>query len=124
MVSDNQYNVYCICYNTLCLLGTNFAEITSQGIYSILSGNDVFYADTTLACATIGVSEPLWKYKEVQTDSYITQSSTTWDSTTGISTLTITRTRQGYCTCTPITGGTSYTVAIFNPDVTVGRIRL
>ena len=98
--------------------------MTSPGVYNILSGNEVFNTSTTLVCATNTASEPLWKYKEVQTDSYITQSSTTWDSTTGISTLTITTTQQGYYTCTPIAGGTSYTVAIFNPDVTVGKIKI
>ena len=83
----------------------------------------MFYADTTLVCATNGTSEPFWEYKAIQTDTYTTQSSTTWNPTTGISNLTITTTQQGYYTCTPIAGGTTYTVAIFNPDVTVGMIR-
>ena len=67
------------------------------------------------------MSEPSWEYKAVQTDTYITESATSWDSTTGISTLTITTTQLGYYTCTPIAGETTYTVAIFNPDVTVGE---
>ena len=124
MVSDNQYKVYYLCYNNLCLLGTNFAEITSQGIYSTLSGNEVFYADTTLACATIGTSQPQWSYKENQLANDVTQLATTWDSTTGISTLIITATQQGYYTCTPIAGGTTYTVAIFNPDVTISKLSI
>ena len=98
------------------------AEV-SQGIYNILSGNDVFLNDTTLACVTSGTSPPQWSYKAAQTNTYTTQSATSWDSTTGISTLTITTTQQGYYTCTPIAGGITYTVAIFNPDVTVGKIR-
>ena len=116
--------MYCLYYNNRCLLGTNFAEITSQGMYSILSGNEVFYADTTLACATSGIAQPQWSYKDNQLANDVTQLATTWNSITGISTLTITTTQQGYYTCTPIAGGTTYTVAIFNLDVTVGRIRL
>ena len=97
------------------------AEFTSGEEYSILSGNEVFYANTTLVCATSVATEPSWKYEAVQTDTYISQTATSWDSTTGISTLTITTTQQGYYTCTPIAGETTYTVAIFNPDVTVGE---
>ena len=124
MVSDRQYNVYCLYYNNLCLLGTNFAEITSQGIYSILSGNEVFYADTTLACATIGTSQPQWSYKENQDANDVSLSSTTWIPATGISTLSITTTQQGYYTCTPIAVGATYTVAIFNPDVTISKLSI
>ena len=113
-----------ILFGTIFPLGTYFAEITSQGEYNTLSGNDIFYANTTLVCATSGASEPSWQYKAVQTDNYINESSTSWDSTTGISTLTITTTQQGYYTCTPIAGGITYTVAIFNPDDTLGKIRL
>ena len=102
-------------------IGSRFAEVTSPGVYNILSGNEVFYTDTTLVCATSGASEPSWEYKEVQTDTYMNQQPTSWDPTIGISTLTITTTQQGYYTCTPIAGETTYTVAIFNPDVTVGE---
>ena len=87
----------------------------------MLSGNNIFYTDTTLVCATSGVSEPSWEYKAVQTDTYMTQLSTSWDNTTGISTLTIATTQLGYYMCTPIAGETTYTVAIINPDVTVGE---
>ena len=97
------------------------AEFTPEEEYNILSDNEVFNTSTTLACATSVAIEPHWTYKEVQTDYYTTQSSTTWDSATGISTLTIATTQQGYYTCTPIAGGVTYTVAIFNPDVTVGK---
>ena len=123
MVSDNQYNVYCLCYNNLCLLGT-LAEELSQGIYNILSGNEVFYADTTLACATSGTSQPQWSYKENQDASVVSLSSTIWRPVTGISTLTITTTQQGYYTCTPIAGGVTYTIAIFNPDVTISKLSI
>ena len=116
--------MYCLCYNNLCLLGTNFAEITSQGIYSILSGNEVFYADTTLACATSGIAQPQWSYKENQDASVVSLSSTILRPATGISTLTITTTQQGYYTCTPIAGGITYTVAIFNPDVTISKLSI
>ena len=93
-------------------------------MYTLLSGNNIFYTNTTPVCVTSGASEPSWHYKAVQTDNYILESSTLWDSTTGISTLTITTTQQGYYTCTPIAGGITYTVAIFNPDDTLGKIHL
>ena len=124
MVSDNQYNVYCLCYNNLFLLGTNFAEELSQGIYNILPGNEVFYVDTTLACATSGIAQPQWSYKENQGANDVNQLATTWNSITGISTLTKTTTQQGYYTCTPIAGGVTYTVAIFNPDVTISKLSI
>ena len=116
--------MYCLCYNNLCLLGTNFAEIISQGIYSILSGNEVFYADTTLACATSGIAQPQWSYKDNQLANDVTQLATTWIPATGISTLSITTTQQGYYTCTPIAEETTYTAAIFNPDVTISKLSI
>ena len=112
----------CMLKTIIVFLGSNFAEITSQGEYNRLSANEFFYADTTLACVTSSVLEPLWQYRAVQTYNIITESSTSWDSTTGISTLTITTTQQGYYTCTPIAGGITYTVAIFNPDVTTSEL--
>ena len=99
------------------------AEFTSEEEYDILFGNDVFYDDTTLVCATSVANEPIWKSKAVQTDDYINQYSNSWDSTTGISTLTIATTQQGYYICTPIAGGITYTVAILNPDDTLGKNR-
>ena len=102
----------------------NMANFTPEKEYNILSGNEVFYADTTLVCATSMTTEPRWTFKAVQTDTYLDQSSALWDPTTGISTLTITTTQQGYYTCTPIAGETTYTVAIFNLGVTVGMINL
>ena len=104
--------------------GGNIAELTSAELYNILSGNEAYYIDTTLVCVTNGTSEPSWEYKTVQTDTYMNQQPTSWNPTTGISTLTITITKQGYYTCTPIAGESTYTVAIFNPDVTVGMISL
>ena len=100
------------------------AEFTSEEEYILLSGNDVLYASTTLVCATSEATEPQWTFKAVQTNNYINESSNSWDSTTGISTLTITTTQQGYYTCTPIAGGITYTVAIFNSNDTLGKIRL
>ena len=84
----------------------------------------MYTTSTKLACITSGTSQPQWMYKAVQTDTYMNRSPTSWDSTTGISTLTITTTQQGYYTCTPIAGETTYTVAIFNPDITIGKIIL
>ena len=98
------------------------AEESSQGIYNILSGNEVFYADTKLVCATSGTNEPQWWYKENQDASSDSQLSKNWNNITGISTLTITTTQQGYYTCTPIAGRYIYTVAIFNTDVTTSEL--
>ena len=125
MVSELIYtDIFYIIWNNILPLGVYFAELTSQGENNILSGNEIFNASTTLVCATSGASEPPWQYKAVQTDNYISQSATSWDSTTGISTLTITTTQQGYYTCTPIAGGITYTVAIFNPEITVGKTKV
>ena len=44
-----------------------------------------------------------------------------WDATTGISTLDISTTKQGYYTCT-ISGGDSYNAAILNPDITTCKL--
>ena len=98
------------------------AEITSQGIYNILSGNEVFFNDTKLACVASGTSQSQWSYKYNQSANSVIVSATSWNSTTGISTLTITTTQQGYYTCTPIAGGTTYTVAIFDPEVTTSKL--
>ena len=96
--------------------------MTSQGEYNILSGNEVFYADTTLVCATNGTSQPQWSYKENQNGNVYNPSAVEWYPTTGISTLSIYTTEQGYYTCTPIAGQTIYAVAIFNPDITIGEV--
>ena len=111
----------CSCYEQLTfLIGTNFAEITSQGMYSILSGNEVFYADTTLACATNGTSQPQWNHKENQNANSQSLAATSWNLSTGISTLDITITQYGYYTCTPISG-TTYTVSIYDLADTIGK---
>ena len=101
------------------LVGEKLAELKLTGKYSLLPGNEVFYTTKALVCVTSGTSQPQWSYKAVQTDTYIIQSSTSWNSTTGISTITITTTQQGYYTCTA--GEVMYTVGIFNLDVTVGE---
>ena len=108
-------------YEIFTPIGNRFAEVTSPEVYNILSGNEVFYADTTLACATSGASEPSWEYKAVQTDNYTDKQPTLWDSTAGISTLTITTTQQGYYTCT-IAGESVYNIAIFNDDSTTSEL--
>ena len=108
-------------YELFTPIGGTFAEVKSPEVYNILYGNEVFYTDTTLACATSATSLPQWSYKEVQTDTYIIVSSTTWDSDTGISTLTINIIQQGYYTCT-IAGESVYNIAIFNPDITTSEL--
>ena len=95
--------------------------MVSQAEYNILLGNEVFYTDTTLACATSGTPQPQWSYKENQNGNVYNPSAVNWNLTTGISTLSIHTTEQGYYTCTPVAGGTTYAVAIFNSDITTGN---
>ena len=103
------------------LLGSNFAELTSSNEYTLLSGNNIFYTDTTLVCVTSDTSvEPVWTYRETQQGSDSTPTNVIWDTSTGISRLDIVTTQQGYYTCT-IAGGDSYNVGIFNPDKTLGN---
>ena len=103
------------------LLGSNFAELTSPNEYTLLSGNNIFYTDTTLVCVTNDTSiEPIWSYRETQLGNDSTVNGL-WDNSTGISTLGIITSQQGYYTCT-ITGVSSYHVAIFNPNFTTSEL--
>ena len=102
------------------LLGSNFAELTSNG-YTLLSGNSIFYTDTTLVCVTSDTREPIWIYKKTQQRDSTSTTGKIWDSSTGISTLDIVTSRQGYYTCT-VTGESIYTVAIFNPVITTSEL--
>ena len=104
------------------LLGSNFAELTSSNEYTLLSGNNIFYTDTTLVCVTSDTSrEPTWSYRETQQIDSTSTIGILWDSSTGISRLNIVTTQQGYYTCT-VTGESIYTVAIFNPDITTSEL--
>ena len=103
------------------LLGSNFAELTSSNEYTLLSGNNIFYTDTTLVCATNDTSnEPVWSYNETQQGTDSTPPGVIWDPSTGISKLDIITTQQGYYTCAVT--GESYTVAIFNPGITTSEL--
>ena len=62
-----------------------------------------------------------WTYQPTQDAINIVRTDATWDTVTGISELSITITEQGYYTCEIMSGGTNYTVAIFNPDITIGE---
>ena len=102
------------------LLGSNFAELTSSNEYTLLSGNNIFYTDTTLVCVTSDTSVvPVWSYRETQTGSENPPTGVNWDVTTGISTLDIVTTQQGYYTCA--ISSDSYSIAIFNPDFTTSK---
>ena len=99
--------------------------MTSQGVYNILSGNNVFYTDRILVCATNDTSQQIqWNYQPNQdaTVSEITELSN-WDTMTGISTLKVMTLSQGYYMCEIVIGAesTTYTAAIFDPNVTVGK---
>ena len=104
------------------LLGTNFAQVTSPGDYAILSGNNIFNTTTSLVCATNDTSQEIQWTRQSNLDASSTSVTSTWDDVTGISTLEIVITAHGYYTCTPIPGGTSYRVGIFNPDFTLGKV--
>ena len=104
------------------LLGSNFAELTSSNEYTLLSGNNIFYTDTTLVCVTSDTSvEPTWSYRETQQGRLRRLPGVIWDLSTGVSKLDIVTTQQGYHTCTA-TGGSAYTVAIFNSDITTSEL--
>ena len=104
------------------LLGSNFAELNSSNEYTLLSGNDIFYTDTTLVCVTNDTSVVLtWSYIETQQGRLRRPPGVVWDPSTGVSKLDIVTTQPGYYTCT-ITGGFSYTVAIFNSDKTISEL--
>ena len=99
--------------------------MTSPGIYSILSGNNVLYYDRILVCATNDTSQQIqWNYQPNQdaTVSEIAELSN-WDTMTGISTLEVMTLSQGYYMCEIVIGAesTTYTAAIFDPNVTVGK---
>ena len=103
-------------------LGSNFAEKLSSEDYRMLSGNNIFYTDRTLVCVTSDTSQEIqWTYQPTQDSTNIARTDATWDTVTGISELSITITEQGYYTCEILPGGTNYTVAIFNPDITIGK---
>ena len=104
------------------LLGSNFAELTSSNEYTLLSGNNIFYTDTTLVCVTSDTSrEPTWSYRETQQGRFRRPSGGIWDLSTGISRLDLVITQQGYYTCTT-TRGSSCIVAIFNSDITMSEL--
>ncbi|KAI6658377.1 hypothetical protein LOD99_11050 [Oopsacas minuta] len=95
------------------LNGTNFAEMTSSGVYNFLTGYEVFYTDTTLICATSDSTEPQWS--KIGIPSGNNAPSGIWNSDTGISTLSIQTTAQGYYTCSE---GALFTASIFDQSIT------
>ena len=104
------------------LLGSNFAELTSSNEYTLLSGNNIFYTDSTLVCVTSDTSVvPVWSYRETQQARLMRPTGIIWDTTTGISTLDIVTTQQGYYTCTTSVSD-SYNAALFNPDITTSEL--
>ena len=104
------------------ILGANFAVETSSASYILLAGNDVFYTNRTIVCATNETSQQiLWTYKMSQGEVYVDiTSDADWNSINGVSTLEITTSRQGYYKCEIPEVGIRYTAAIFNPDFTKG----
>ena len=104
-------------------VGSNFAERLSSGDYELLSGNNIFYAEKTLVCVTNDTSQEIqWTYQSTQDGTAVSiTTDANYSSVTGISELSILTTEQGYYTCENMSGDTSYTAAIFNPDITIGK---
>ena len=94
-----------------------------SGDYELLSGNNIFYADKTLVCVTNDTSQEIqWTYQSTQDGTAISITTyANYNATTGISELSILTREQGYYTCEIVSGGTNYTTAIFNPDITIGK---
>ena len=114
--------IYSINFDLNFNLGSNFAEKLSSGGYRMLSGNNIFYTDRTLVCVTSDTSQEIqWIYRPTQDSTNIARTDAIWDTRTGISELSITTAEQGYYTCEIVSGGTNYTVAIFNPNITIGK---
>ena len=104
-------------------LGSNFAKLSSSNDYSLLSGNNIFYTDTTLICVTSDTSVvPVWTHRETQLGNDSTLTDINWNNSTGISRINILTTQQGYFTCT--ISDDSYDVAIFNPNTTTSELIL
>ena len=104
-------------------LGSNFAERLPSGDYELLTGDNIFYASKTLVCVTSDTSQEIqWTYQSTQDGAEVSKTTdASYSSVTGISELSITTTEQGYYTCEIVSGDTSYTTAIFNPDITIGK---
>ena len=94
-----------------------------SGDYELLSGNNIFNASKTLVCVTNDTSQEIqWTYQSTQDGAEVSKTTdASYSSVTGISELSVTTTEQGYYTCEIVSGGTRYTVAIFNPDITIGK---
>ena len=79
----------------------------------------MFYESRTLVCANSEGTEPEWKYREMQSTEGVTPINLEFAD--GLSYLNINTGNQGYYTCDQMMGeSTSYTVAIFNKDITIG----
>ena len=90
----------------------------------MLNGNNIFYTNTALVCATNDTSQQIQWTHQPKLDSEandVTGLSTT-NYATGISTLDIRTSTQGYYTCIPIPGETNYMVGIFDRDTTIGEL--
>ena len=62
---------------------------------------------------------PVWTYRETQQARLMRPTGVNWDDSTGISTVDIVTTQQGYYTCT--ISSDSYNLAIFNLNEIVGN---
>ncbi|KAI6650359.1 hypothetical protein LOD99_6036 [Oopsacas minuta] len=114
-VSKNGSDVLAI-QISISVVGTRLAEQTASAEYIILSDNNIFHTNTTLVCATNDTSQQIqWTYQPNQ-DATENETTSLWNTTTGISSIEIMTSQQGYYTCK--VRNVTYTVAVFNPMVT------
>ena len=111
--------------NSAISLGTNLAELNIPGGYRVIEDNTVFYANSTIVCATNDTSQIIqWFYVSTQTGNETNLTSlANWNNSTGISIIEIETSQQGYYSCEIMTdsGVTAYTIVIFDPTVTIGK---
>ena len=114
-------NIYYLSTN---IVGSNFAELIPPDQYTLLLCNEILYANSTIVCATNDTSKQIqWSYKSTQKAEYTNiQNSSTWDVLTGISTLQVMTSQQGYYSCE--VGDIVYTAAIFDPTSSIGMLQI
>ena len=86
----------------------------------MINGNEVYLSDTKLVYATNDVNQLLQCTYQPYQGAQVESTDPIHNSITGVNSLEITISQQGYYTCT-LNGGTSYIIAIFNRDVTIGK---
>ena len=95
--------------------------------YTLQDTNAILFTDTKFVCFTTDNTYPIqWKYQVTQLG-IITDitSMSVWNSTYGTSTLSVSADQSGYYSCAvtiPALNRTTYTVGIFDPKYTTGKL--